>query len=385
MAMAGFRLLLLGQAMAATALAEQWDPERLAAIEPRRYTALRAAGALLIDGSLDEPSWQHAPWTELFVDIEGGLKPAPRLRTRARMLWDEGHFYVAALLEEPQVWATLTERDAVIFRDNDFEVFIDPDGDTHNYFEYEVNAFGTGWDLLLVRPYRDGGPPVHAWDLPGLRAGVRVYGTINDPRDVDEGWSVEIAFPWEGLRRPSRTPVPPGDGDIWRVNFSRVQWRVEAAEDGQGYVKVAGEREDNWVWSAQGLIDMHFPEQWGYVRFVDEVAGPGARAGGFELPPEDGAVRLLREIYWRQRLRARKGLAYAAVPESLGLAPRPLDGFRWPPVIRAAEHGYEAWIEETADLHGDGAISRWVLTWDSRVRKVKRPEPPAPTAGPASP
>ena len=137
------------------------------------------------------------------------------------------------------------------------------------------------------------------------------------------------------------------------------------------------------MWSPQGLINMHFPEQWGYVRFVGEEVSPGAAGGDFELPPEDGAMRLLREIYWRQRLRARKGLPYAAEPESLGLAPRPVEGFRWPPVIRAGEHGYEAWVEEAADLHDDGAVSRWLLTEDSRVRKVKRPEP-APAA-PAAP
>ena len=46
-------------------------------------------------------------------------------------------------------------------------------------------------------------------------------GTINDPSDEDEGWTVEIAFPWEGIRRPARRPVPPEAGDVWRVNFSR--------------------------------------------------------------------------------------------------------------------------------------------------------------------
>jgi hypothetical protein len=25
--------------------------------------------------------------------------------------------------------------------------------------------------------------------------------------------------------------------------------------------------EDNWVWSPQGLIDMHVPEHWGYITF----------------------------------------------------------------------------------------------------------------------
>jgi hypothetical protein len=50
------------------------------------------------------------------------------------------------------------------------------------------------------------------------------------------------------------------------VNFSRVQWRVNI-QDGK-YIKVPGLKEDNWVWSPQGLIDMHVPEMWGYVRFV---------------------------------------------------------------------------------------------------------------------
>src|SRR5438105_52985 len=36
-----------------------------------------------LDGKLDKPAWQAVPWTEDFVDIEGGLKPRPRFRTRA--------------------------------------------------------------------------------------------------------------------------------------------------------------------------------------------------------------------------------------------------------------------------------------------------------------
>ena len=86
-------------------------------------------------------------------------------------------------MEEPDVWATLTARDSVIFHDNDFEVFIDPDGDTHEYYELEVNALGTEWDLMLVQPYRDGGPPIDAWDIAGLETGVDVRGTINRPGD----------------------------------------------------------------------------------------------------------------------------------------------------------------------------------------------------------
>ena len=75
----------------------------------------------------------------ILLDIEGDAKPEPRYRTRAKMLWDDAFLYVAAELEEPHVWATLRQRDTVIFMDNDFEIFIDPDGDTYAYYEIEVN------------------------------------------------------------------------------------------------------------------------------------------------------------------------------------------------------------------------------------------------------
>lgn len=349
----------------------KWDPDYLMTIQPERYTALRAGGRLTIDGALDEPSWQQAPWTQAFVDIEGEVRPLPRFSTRAKMLWDDDYFYIAAFLEEPDVWATLKNRDDIIFRDNDFEVFIDPDWDTHNYYEYEVNAFATEWDLLLVRPYRDGGPAIHEWDIPGLITGTRVYGTINQPGDIDEGWSVEIAFPWEGIRRPTWATVKPKDGDVWQVNFSRVEWEVEPAQDGEGYAKIKEKREDNWVWSPQGLVNMHFPEQWGFVRFSDQQSDIDAQLD-FELPPEYLAHRLLREIYWRQRLFRSEEKHFTTSLDTLGVAHRMMADFLWPPKISVTDYGWEAWVEEVTDLHDDGAISRWVITDDSRVVKAGR-------------
>ena len=85
---------------------------------------------------------------DAIADVIGGpSSPAPALGTRARMIWDDRAFYVAADLAEPHLWSTITAHDAVIFRDHDFEVFVDPDGDTHQYYEFEINARGAFWDL----------------------------------------------------------------------------------------------------------------------------------------------------------------------------------------------------------------------------------------------
>jgi len=231
---------------------------------PKRYVCRRAAAPVQVDGRIDDAAWTKARWTDWFVDIQGLAMAKPRFRTRAKMLWDDKYFYLAAELEEPHVWATLTGHDSVIFHDNDFEVFLNPSGDGRNYFEFEINALNTGWDLFLAKPYREGGKADNSWEIPGLLTAVHVNGTLNDARDLDRGWTVEIALPWSALA--SRAPVSrPEPGDEWRINFSRVEWRVNV--DGGRYVKVPGGKEDNWVWSPQGLIDMHVPARWGFVRF----------------------------------------------------------------------------------------------------------------------
>ena len=135
----------------------------------RVYEAHWAEGPIVIDGSLTDPSWEQAAWTEDFVDILGDSLPTPRLRTRAKVLWNGEFLFIGAEMEEPHLWATLQDRDAIIYRDDDFEVFLDPDGDGSAYFEIEINTFGTVMDLFLDRPYGEGGSANLDWNLEGLR------------------------------------------------------------------------------------------------------------------------------------------------------------------------------------------------------------------------
>jgi hypothetical protein len=246
----------------------------MAPLGPLTYVARHTATPVVIDGKLDEPAWAAAPWTSDFVDIEGAAKPKPRFRTRAKILWDDTYLYIAAELEEPHLWGKLTQHDSVIFQDPDFEVFFDPIGDTHNYFEFELNALNTGWDLFLPKPYMDGGKAENAWEIPGLKTAVHLRGTLNDPSDTDTGWTLEIAFPWAAFTPPASTatatPRAPADGTEWRMNFSRVEWQFTTA--GGRYEKIPKTPEDNWVWSPQGVIDLHRPEMWGRVHFTRRPA-----------------------------------------------------------------------------------------------------------------
>ena len=221
---------------------------------PKSYDCNRAAKPLVIDGRLDDRAWRSATWSTDFVDIEGAAKALPRFRTRMKMLWDDTYLYIGAELEEPDIKAKLTEHDSVIFHDNDFELFLKPLSGSPGYFEFEINALNTSWDLFLNKPYRQGGKADNSWEIPGLKTAVSSKGTLNKSDDTDKGWTVEIAIPWAAFT--SRLPVePPKPGTEWRVNFSRVEW------------KAGQPREDNWVWSPQGVVNMHIPEMWGYLRF----------------------------------------------------------------------------------------------------------------------
>ena len=300
---------------------------------PKNYLCFHTDSPPSLDGTLASPAWNKAPWTDEFEDIEGDKKPAPRFKTRVKMLWDDEFFYIAAHMEEPQVWATLTQRDSVIFQDNDFEVFIDPDGDNHNYTELEMNALNTVWDLRLPIPYRDGGQADNAWNIAGLRTAVHVDGALNDTKTPSRGWSVEIAMPWRALAQTAKCPSPPREGDQWRVNFSRVEWDVKVEND--KFVKVPNRAEHNWVWSPQGVIDMHQPERWGFVQFSRQSPDTAA----FVPDPSLATREFLMTIYHAQRALQDRTKHFASTFTELGVA---IPSLKMQPTLSASGTDFEA-------------------------------------------
>jgi hypothetical protein len=258
---------------------------------PLGYVAYKLSPeqSILIDGKLDDEAWQQVPWTPYFQDIEGYKKPTPRYKTYAKIRYDNQFLYIGAWLEEPNLVATLKQRDSVIYHDNDFEVFMNPSGNVHMYQEYEMNAFNTIWNLVMINPYRNGYNIINPYPF-DVKSAVYANGTINNPSDVDCCWSIEIAFPFAGLRNLAERRSPPKDGDSWRINFSRVEWHYKVVNG--TYVK-EDKPEDNWVWSPQWVIDMHQPEKWGFVQFSEKLGIP------FTFPQASYDIQSV--LYWIQQ------------------------------------------------------------------------------------
>src|SRR5262245_18921581 len=258
---------------------------------PRGYVAIRTASPPVVDGRLEDVAWPDAAWTDDFVDMaDAASSPGPR--TRVKMVWDEANLYIAADIAGPRLWAEMTRHDSPLYQENAFEFFIDPDGDNHEYYEFDINARNTTWDLFLPRPYRDGGRGLSDWEILGLTSAVRLDGTLNDPSDVDRGWTVEIAVPWFALGEQAHRPVPPHAGDPWRMNFTRVESPLRV-ENGK-YRKIDGQPSRVFSWARQYVVDIHRPETWGYVQFE-------AAARPFVPDPSWPARRWLKAVYGAER------------------------------------------------------------------------------------
>lgn len=261
--------------------------------EIARYTAQRGAGLIRIDGKLDEPSWMAATPSPRFVDVLNGQ---PVIHdTRAAVLWDDQYLYVSIRVEEPFVHARFTNHNDFIYQDNDVELFISgPDA----YYEFEINAFNTcyevffAWDDTFVKaglgqqpeflgaklvPFNGVGFTTHPrggrvgnfnHTFPGMKTAVHVDGTVNNDTDRDRGWTVELAFPWANMRwlATDGRALPPKDGDVWRLDFSRFNTYKEAppAKDSGG-----------WFWTRHGVWDSHIPECFVQVTFSTNIVQTG--------------------------------------------------------------------------------------------------------------
>jgi hypothetical protein len=315
----------------------------------------------VIDGDINDVVWQQAKWTADFQDIEGDLQPRPALQTNVKMLWGDSCLYIAAQIKDTNVWAYIKQHDEIVFLDNDFEVFINPNNTTHQYFEMEFNALNTVLDLFLNKPYRNGGNAMFGWNPEGLRSAVKVQGTLNNPLDTDKGWTIEMAIPYKAISLGNNVQVP-AEGTLWRINFSRVEWDTKVVDD--KYVKLkdnAGHNlpEHNWVWSPQGVVDMHYPERWGYLQFTKE------NNAAFSLPYAEQQKHYLWLIYYGEKLAYSKHHAYTRSLKEFDLADETTISNRLNTLkIEATSHQFMAMITD------DSNKITWTINQDGLIKQL---------------
>jgi hypothetical protein len=264
--------------------------------EIAHYTALRVNHPIKVDGKLDEADWKNAPTSPRFVDIISG--DATIHDTRAMVLWDDDYLYVAYRAEEPMLHAKYKNHNDPIYYDNDVEFFV---AGRDAYYEFEINGYNTVYEVAfvwddayeksgfsampgfakpLMVPFNGVGFTNHPrggrvgnfkWEFPGRKNAVHLDGTVNDDSDVDQGWTVELAFPWKSMKwlATDGRALPPKEGDVWRMDFSRFNSykAPPPAKDSGG-----------WFWTRHGVWDSHIPECFAYVQFSTNTVKSAAKA-----------------------------------------------------------------------------------------------------------
>ncbi len=333
--------------------------------QPSTYVCYRTNHTIHIDGQLEEADWQLASATNDFVNIEGADKLMPPFKTNAKLLWDADNLYVGVTMQEPHLWATLKDRDAIIFQDDAFEIFIDPDGDGHQYCEIQVNAFNAVWDLLLSKPYRIGKESAanSKWNLQGLQTAVSFNGTLNQTHDIDDDWTVEIAIPWSAMKELSTTNSPPLNGDQWRMNLARVDWLLKIKENSYQKQmkpnKKRPEQERYDVWSPHGKIDLHQPEMWGYVQFTQKRVGEGQVS--FATNPEEHIKWALWQLHYQQAAYFKKHRKYATSIQELSKVSVDIPNYQFDLTIKNSSDGYQL---AAPTINGN---SHWVINEDAQI------------------
>jgi hypothetical protein len=182
------------------------------------YKAPRRKGPITVDGVLDEADWKNAPSTAPFVSSMDGSKT--KYLTQAKLLWDDQFLYVAFTCEDQDVWSDFTKHDDKLYTQEAVELFVDADGDGKTYNELEIAPTNATFDAYF--PARRQGMDL-SWES-GMTSAVKVDGTLNNPNDIDKGWTAEAKIP---LKSFAAVPhLPPRPGDKWRINLYRLDWHT---------------------------------------------------------------------------------------------------------------------------------------------------------------
>lgn len=176
----------------------------------------RAEGLVRLDGRLDEPAWEKAQSIRAFIATRQGR--APKTATTARLLWDDRYLYMAAEMEDSDLYADVLKRNGMTWTNDVIELFLKPSKESLRYYEFQVNPANTPLELDFPSRGAGGYQRFASTTRLGMASAVRLDGTLNRSDDDDRGWTVELRIPWTAFKE---RPQP---GSEWRFAVCRYDY-----------------------------------------------------------------------------------------------------------------------------------------------------------------
>ena len=177
------------------------DPEK------KQYTATQITIPPVIDGILDEESWQSGTWADGFTQNQPYNGRPETQRTEFKILFDENNLYVAIKAYDTSpdsIVNRLTRRDET---DGDLVgIIFDSFHDLRTGFLFGVSSSGVKYDQMFTN---DNGNGDSSWD-----PNWWVKTSINK-----EGWVAEMKIPFSQVRFDKNS------ADVWGIDVARILYR----------------------------------------------------------------------------------------------------------------------------------------------------------------
>lgn len=247
------------------------------------YRCAKTDETIVVDGKLDERVWRHAPAMTFRGTVDGTV---PFFISTGKIVWDDDYLYVGFDFESEDIHCEWAMKEAylspklkegvinwrgpwahseclIMQVDPCAKIFLDPDGDGSNYLEFHVNPANNVFDAWFKQGYVEGERkrrerfPRVDWTCPGLLTATHVAGTLNEPRDIDRGWSVEMGIPWQAIEPFTQGSCPPKPGDVWGAFTARTD-KIES-------------KGATWGWPVLEVGNPHFPDRFGKLVFEDDL------------------------------------------------------------------------------------------------------------------
>ncbi len=179
-----------------------------------RLTAVRTEEPPVIDGDRSDAIWREAAESGALMRENMGADEAAA-PTAVAAAFDDQALYLLLVCVEPEMAEVETPAlgpdSPELFRTDNVEVLLDPDGDGSDYFHLAVSAGDTTYDA------RSADPQTHDVEWTGAWRHAVGRG--------DDGWAVEIAIPFATLGVPA-----PAEGERWRANLHRTRRAADPDE-----------------------------------------------------------------------------------------------------------------------------------------------------------
>jgi hypothetical protein len=164
---------------------------------------------ITIDGKLDEGAWAKAPSYSLCLPLKAysnspesmqkNLGKNLREKGAVKLLWDDNYLYVGAEFEDSDVVNEGKEDQSHFYLTGDLlEVFLKPAKENYYWEIYGTPNNKRTWFAIPSRG-RLIFPACASYLPENLKVAATVDGTLNNWKDKDKGWTVEMAIPIKEL------------------------------------------------------------------------------------------------------------------------------------------------------------------------------------------